>query len=408
MAENVNVDSFRRILCLELDNPGKGNVLRAVKALEKRSDVYYVGPDYILSCDSVSPRGSVLPDDPSDVGWAEDIIELTDAWQIETGSSAIKVGVLDSGIDVTHPDLQGRVNISLSRNYVNDSYSATVDPLGHGTHVAGIIGGAGNNNIGIRGVCQNITLVSLRVIDLNLVTYSSTVTEAINYAEANDIPILNLSIDAQDVGHISLFQALADYSGILVCAAGNDGIDIDIHTGVYPGSLDNENIICVGATTQGNLRHTHSNYGQVDVDLFAPGDLISSCFPKTKCSASNCLYNGHISHGYHFMSGTSMATPFVTGAAALMLSAHPNLSVSTTIALILNNAKTYASLDNLCVTEGILNVKNILNARALHTDSCYYQSVNSSRHRVNCGSCNYSILEPHAWDGAGGCLLCSY
>lgn len=356
MNRNIDVDSFRRILCLKLANPGKGNVLRAVMALEQREDVYSAEPNYIL------PFGPVLPDAPSDIGWGFEEIELSYAQQIESGSSAVKVGIVDTGIDVSHPDLQNRVNTSLSRNFVDDSYSATTDPVGHGTHIAGIIGGTGNNTLGIEGICQNITLVSLRVVDASRYSTAGTVANAINYAEGNDISILNLSIDPDAIGSYLLHQALAVYSGVVVCAAGNDNVNTDSWP-IIPGSWEYDNIICVGASTQANVKAPSSNYGQETVDLFAPGKGVSSCFPRALCASSNCSVDGHITYGYHFLSGTSMAAPMVTGVIALMISADSSLTCSDIKPLILNNVKNYAAFADLCVSGGVLNAKNIFSSQ---------------------------------------------
>lgn len=396
MSTNINENAFRTILCLELETPGKGKVLQAIRALEQRSDVYYVGPDYILPCGPVSP--DILP-----LGWGFEAIELSYAQQIETGSSSVKVGVLDSGIDASHPALQGRVNTSLSRNFASDSYSATTDPLGHGTHVAGIIGGVGNNS---PGICKNVTLVSLRVADATNFISASAVANAINYAEGNGIPILNISLEADTQGITALQQALANYSGVAVCAAGNNNINADLGS-VIPGSMTYDNIICVGASTQGNAKASFSNYGQVAVDLFAPGDGISSCFPRSLCSSSNCTVSGHISYGYHFMSGTSMAAPMVAGVAALMLSADGSLTCSEIKALILDNVKDYAAFSNICVSGGILNAKNIFSLHSMHRKHAYYVYASSNVHRRCCYKCSTTVLEPHVYDSTGSCLLCS-
>lgn len=420
MNKNVKTETFKTILCLELETPGKENVLQAVKALQQREDVYYVGPDYIISLNL--PRGTVASGRSSNVGWHMDAIDLNDAWQIETGSNTVKVGVLDTGIDANHPDLQGKVDTSLSRNFAPDGVSATTDPFGHGTHVAGIIGGSGNNSLGIRGVCQNITLVSLRVMypnpggptieNPNLeYTTPLIVANAINYAEANNIPILNLSINAGNQypqEQFVLRTALENYSGLAICSSGNKGFNTDLTEGSNPATAEGyDNIISVGASTPQNTRADFSNYGKVTVDLFAPGDTIASCYSTTVCMSSGCTESGHLSHGYHVRSGTSMATPLVTGVVALVVSSHPNLSANEIISLILDNTTPYAALTNYCVTGGILNAYDTLNDPAIHNMN-RYRYINASRHKVSCASsaCNYYYWEPHAYDGTGTCMIC--
>ena len=366
--KNVKTETFKTILCLELETPGKANVLQAIESLKQRKDIYYVGPDYILPLNLT--RGPVTPDVPSNVGWHTYAIDLSSAWQVETGSSSVKVGVVDTGIDASHPALQGKVNTNLSRNFAPDSVSATTDPYGHGTHVAGIIAGSGNNSHGISGVCQNITLVSLRVfyrkqsVSNDPYTTAGIVAEAIDYANEMNIPILNLSlgvvvVGVGNLGITSLSTAIIDYSGLVVCAAGNDAYNLDLEADYYPATLEHDNIISVGAATSQYTVASFSNYGHSKVDLFAPGSIVASCFSTSVCSSSGCTASGHLSYGYHFMSGTSMAAPMVTGVAALLLSSDSSLTSSEIKALILNNTESYSSFSGKCVTGGLLNAGNV-------------------------------------------------
>ncbi len=421
MNRNVNVDTFRTILCLKLETPGKGNVLKAIRALEQREDVYYAGPNYIITLDlptttsNDASRGVVLPDDLPTVhrGWGADAIDLGGAWMVETGSSAVKVGVIDTGIDVSHPGLDSRVNSSLSRNFAPDNISATTDPSGHGTHVAGIIGGEGNDTLGVGGVCQNVTLVSLRVFRYDdilnkYIADCDDVVAAINYADGANIPILNVSLGMDFGGHTSMEPALEDYAGIAVCCAGNRGLDSDTGIGYYPGIFELDNIICVGASTQQNEIWSLSNYGDESVDLFAPGHNIKSCYPRSLCASSGCTGDGHVAYGYHYMSGTSMATPYVTGTAALLLSSHPGLTVDKIKELILNNTTFYEDFEGYCVTGGLLNAQKALTDPEIH-QSFAYESISAIEHRKSCSECDYySCLEEHTFNTFGRCLYCNY
>ena len=422
MNRNVKVDTFRTILCLKLETPGKGNVLKAIRALEQREDVYYAGPNYIITLDlpvttsSDTSRSTASTNDLTDnIGWGAEAIDLSAAWGIETGKATVNVGILDTGIDITHPDLQGRVNTTLSRNFAPDNKSATTDGAGHGTHVAGIIGGAGNNTLGIRGVCQNVTLVSLRVLHYyalqdKYITDCQTVARAIIYAEQENICILNMSFGVPDELQNTVEQALHGYSGIAICSAGNDNLNTDDNNGgSYPGVSDISNVICVGASTQQNVRWSNSdvgsNYGKQKVDLFAPGHEIASCYPTELCEGSECDDDKHIANGYHYLTGTSMATPYVTGVVALMLSSH-DVSPSTVKWIILNRTEQYAAFRNLCVSGGLLNAYNALNDPTLHTIDG--SPINATRHRAFCTECNYSAVGYHAYDGTGNCLICGY
>ncbi len=422
MNRNINTETFKTILCLELETPGKENVLKAVKALEQREDIYYVGPDYFISFDvpeeSVeldASRGPVTPEDdiPSDIGWHTNAIELSDAWEITTGNSNVKIGVLDSGIDASHPELQGKVDTVLSENFAPDNVEATTDRDGHGTHVAGIIAGNGNNSFGAIGVCQNVTLVSLRVDGVGATI--TTLIAAIAHAYQNNIPILNISLkviteDEADEAAVKtiLESALNSYSGLAICAAGNDGHNCDMQGGIIPAILDCDNIISVGASTALNTVASFSNYGATTVDIFAPGSIIASCFPQSLCSQTGCSRPGHLGYGYHIKNGTSMAAPMVAGVAALMLSADSSLTSSEIKSMIMSNDKNYSAFSSKCVSGGQLNAKNIFSLHSMHNAYLYYVPVSSNRHQQRCDKCNTVILEPHAWDGAGGCYLCGY
>ena len=154
---SIKAEEFNQVLCVELLEPGKENVVAAIKSLSARSDIIYAGPDYEISLFAVTPNDPYYNQQS-----ALSKIQLPQAWSYSTGSASITVGVLDSGIDGDHPDLVNNINTSLSRNFVNDTYSCLDDPNGHGTHVAGIIAARGNNALGVAGVAWNIKLASLR------------------------------------------------------------------------------------------------------------------------------------------------------------------------------------------------------------------------------------------------------
>lgn len=362
MNRNIDVDSFRRILCLKLANPGKGNVLRAVMALEQREDVYSAEPNYICQgIDPVETQAVVRPGDEI-YGWAAEKIQQEEAWEIETGSSTVLVGVVDTGIDAYHPELSNRVNASLSRNYVDDGNPATVDLFGHGTHVAGIIAAKYNNDeLNFSGVCQNVTLVSLRITNDLFYFELGNLVSAINYANSVNIPILNLSLKAWSNDLTCLQQATINYSGLMICAAGKGGYSIN-DGGSAPAYYDYAHIISVGASTSTDARYANSNYGNVAVDLFAPGEGILSTFPRSLCPSTGCDSPDHLRYGYHRMTGTSQATPFVTGVAALILAHNPNADRLTIKAKILNGVDQISGLAGYCVTGGRLNAYRALSS----------------------------------------------
>ena len=416
MNQDIDIDGFQRILYLKLATPGEGNVLRAVAALEQRDDVYSAAPDYIFQ--ALEPQAVAATEASATAGiWADDKIQLEDAWEIETGSSSVRVGILDSGIDASHPELNNRVSTTLSRNFSGDGRSATQDPTGHGTHVAGIVGAKNNNNdyYNFSGVCQNVTLVSLRVIHEDGYVRCSAAVNAVDYAEDNDIPILNLSFmvtihESFEFIDDALRTAISNYSGILVCAAGNDNRDLQYVDEIYgqhavPAIWDFDNIITVAASNQSDARwitttSEGSNYDTatavVDrkVDIFAPGSEILSCFPQSLCSNSNCTHSGHVSYGYHYMSGTSMAAPFVTGVAALILASHPDATPAIIKSAILYSDDNISNFSSYCFSGGRLNAYKAIISKTVHNELTY-TSMGAVYHQATCNDCGATWQEEH-------------
>ena len=382
-----------RILCLNLDKHSKENVLNVINELIKYDDVLYAGPDYLVSALSAATN-----DEYCDSQWAIDALKLQDSWQYGKGSSDIVVGILDTGINGSHPDLSDAIATSLCRDFTSGEEVAVTHPTdlnGHGTHVAGIVGAVGNNNTGITGVNWNIRLASLRVLNEIGQGSLSAIAQAITFADNNNIPILNLSLGwtAESCNDFALNSAIESYDGLLICAAGNDNSNNDGIETVFPASFDYPNIISVGSHDQDNNKSDFSNYGKTSVDIYAPGSEIISTFPVSKCEKSytfsdgtrlcemaqicvilfsahknnnnlsweeidnnfseianiyfkgintprDCLSTVHIESGYHNMDGTSMATPHVSGVAALLLSINPNLTAAQLKSAILNGAET--------------------------------------------------------------------
>ncbi len=286
--------------------------------------------------------------------WAIQKVELDKAWDIYTGSSNVTVGVIDSGIDVSHYDLSNNIDTTLSTSLNPDLLSGLDDNNGHGTHVAGIIGALGNNGYGICGSCWDVNIASLRVAS----TYGTGPSEtallnSFEYAENNQIQFLNISLGKyafpfSDIDYFS--NAFSSYNGLSICAAGNgneleqeQGINLDdnsFNAKFYPACFLGPNIISVGASNKTDGKYGDSNYGRFSVDLFAPGEDIKSTFPN----------NNFVSY-----SGTSMATPLVTGTAALLKSIDPSLTLFQIKSAILNNVDVVDSLYNLCLSHGRLN-----------------------------------------------------
>lgn len=366
---DLDTANYHQILCLTLEEKGKQNVLDTIAEVIQHPDVIYAGPDYILHTDSITPNDPYVDDQ-----WAVSKIQLPQAWSITTGSDTVLVGVIDSGIDRSHPELYNRVSTTLSRDFTSNSGqtgNSCTDSDGHGTHVAGIIGAVGNNGQGISGACYNVTMVSLRVFDDSGNGNLGYVLDAIDYASAAGIPILNMSLSVRPIISAESIQefkdALEAYPGLVICAAGNvssGGINID-ESPRYPAAYGIDNLITVGASNSVDAKCGFSNYGATAVDLFAPGDDILSCYPVGLCQNgthdekySTHFYGG--ADGYHLMSGTSMAAPYVTGVAALILAKYPTLSPAQIKARILENVDPISALSGYCSTGGRLNAYKAL------------------------------------------------
>ena len=350
----VDADKYRQILCLELEQPGKANVMKAIVALSKRSDVLYAGPDYPIYIDEAETNAASSTINQ----WSLTKINASGAWNITEGSSQVVVAVADTGIKGTHPNLVNRINASLCRDFTSGSTvvaNPPTDPNGHGTHVAGIIGSQSTSGVPITGVCKNVTMVSLRVFDSNGYGYSSHLASAIDYSISKSIPTFNFSgrwyktIDNVDNSYYNypLKASIANYPGLFVCASGNEGEDNDSEQ-VYPANFDLPNLITVASSTSNDTLSSFSNYGKTTVNLVAPGSNIISLYTN--------------SSGYISMNGTSMATPHVTGVAALIRAVNRELTAPEIKALILGNVDKIDALSTKCSTGGRLNAYKAVRA----------------------------------------------
>ena len=322
----IDFDKFNRILLLKLNEKSKVNVLRGIKELEKRPEVLSAEPDQEIETASI-PDDSKISEQ-----WALNNIKAYDTWNIANDASQVIVGVLDTGIDGAHKDLKDNIYKPSSEDDIShmdfttdkelgDRVLTPTDPVGHGTHVAGIIGAKGNNEMGVAGMCWKGKLVSLRVIDENKIFKHEWFARAVDYANNKNIPIINCSFGNKTFNS-SFERSIKSYKGLVVCAAGNSNDDNNIKP-VYPASYESDNIISVGAIDVNNEKRSSSNYGINTVDIYAPGTDILSTKPNNE---------------YTNKSGTSMAAPFVTGTAALMLAANRNLTTKQLKEAIINGA----------------------------------------------------------------------
>ncbi|HEX3281110.1 MAG TPA: S8 family serine peptidase [Pyrinomonadaceae bacterium] len=359
---------------LRLAHMAPERTLDAIEALNKQADVLYAEPNYLLHPD-------LTPNDPrftSNELYGLNKIGAPAAWSITQGSSAIVVGVIDEGIDKTHLDLAANIWVNPGETpgdgidndgngFVDDvngynfaANSGTIPGEFHATHVAGTIGAVGNNGIGVVGVNWNVRLMSLRFINgssgdtanaIRAVNYAKLMKDlwdSSGHAKGANVRVLNNSYGGGGFDQ-SFLDAIksANQSGILfVAAAGNAPDDPEPNNdivGHFPSNYDVANVIGVAATDSADNLSTFSHYGPNTVPLGAPGTAILSTTPG---------------NNYQSVSGTSMASPHVAGAAALLLAANPNLTVQQLRSLLLYNGDLDAALAGLTFTGRRLNVGN--------------------------------------------------
>jgi subtilisin family serine protease len=365
-----------------------------IEKMKKNPHVYRVEPNYTIK-PLVFPNDSEYANNDYSKFWGLDKIQAFDAWDITTGSNDVVIAVIDTGIDYTHPDLADNIwrnEIECSgvdnedddgNGYIDDCIGYDMhdrdnDPVdydGHGTHVAGIIGAVGNNNLGISGVNWRVKLLPCKIFDNdgggNYVL--SAAIECLNYIvklkkRGVNIVASNNSWAASPGVYLGdiLKDAIQESvnAGILfITAAGNEGSNNDktcisdpYCQHVYPCDyeLDNDGIICVTATDQNDELPWYANYGVNSVDIAAPGDAVYSA--TTTQETLFTLSAGH----YKYESGTSMAAPFVAGAVGLLKSKYPDLNWRDVKASILMNGDILPSLQNQILTESRLNLLSML------------------------------------------------
>ncbi len=299
------------------DKIGAGLLLRRLKSL---AGVRYVETDYPIR-QTVEPNDPMFSNQYQHFQENDHDIDSTAAWDQKTSCS--KVAVLDSGVQTDHPDLEGKIwknsketpgndRDDDKNGYIDDYYGVDLrddtgsggDNNGHGTHVAGIIGARGNNGKGLAGICWSATIMPLKFLGANGQGFTSDGIKGIDYAISKGAKIINCSFGSDDKS-AAFEEAIvrAKESGVLlVVASGNDGQNIDQRP-TYPASFTETNILTVGASNIDDDLATYSNYGKTSVDLLAPGDEILSTY---------------LDSSYKRLSGTSMATPMVSGVAAML------------------------------------------------------------------------------------------
>lgn len=337
--------------------------------------VEYAEPDYVYNLYAtpvdtyysllygLHNTGQTVGGDP---GTADADIDAPEAWDVIT-TTTLPIAVCDSGLRRTHEDISGNLWTNpgeIAGNRVDDDRNGYVDDVqgwdfyfndadpndgnGHGTHVAGTIGAKGNNSKGVTGVNWNCKLVSLRIANNQGAISSTAAMNAINYCVGKGIKLSNHSWGGGGYSS-SMFNTISNARNaghLVIAAAGNGGADGigDNNDSVpqYPAGYNLDNIISVAAVDNDNRLASFSNYGATTVDLAAPGVLIASCYNTNNTA-------------YVYLDGTSMATPHVTGVAALVWGRNPSWTYSQVRSKLFSTVTPRSTLTGRCVTGGVVN-----------------------------------------------------
>jgi subtilisin family serine protease len=342
--------------------PAGVSVATGVQRYRAMQDVEDVEPNYVW-------RAFKSANDPKfSSQYALHKIQAPAAWDRSTGDADQVVAVIDSGVDYTHPELQanmwknpgevaGNGRDDDGNGYVDDvhgidPHNHDADPMDdndHGTHVAGVIGAATNNGSGIAGINWSVRIMALKFLGSGGGSTADAI-KCFEYVTMMKRRGVNVRVTSNSWGGSSYSDALknamdaAGNAGIIhTAAAGNEGFNNDT-TASYPANFNSPSIISVAASNASDDKPSFSNYGATSVDLAAPGDAILST----------------VRGGYATYSGTSMATPHVSGAAALMAAYNPSLSVAQIKAALLDTVDVLPQWRGHVLSNGRLNLARAL------------------------------------------------
>ncbi|MBK7977514.1 MAG: S8 family serine peptidase [Deltaproteobacteria bacterium] len=346
----------------------------AIASLSKNPLVQYAEPNHIV-------HTLATPNDPSysllygmnntgqTGGTADADIDAPEAWDVTTGSSSVLVGDIDTGLDYNHPDLAANVwtnpgevagnGIDDDANgYVDDVHGINTitgsgDPMDdneHGTHTAGTIGAVGNNGVGVVGVAWNVKILPCKFLNAGGSGSIADATECLQYTTSKGVRLTSNSWGGG--GYDQSFQdalTAAETAGILFIAAAGNAASNNDAVANYPSNYPNANVIAVAATDHNDALASFSSYGATTVDVAAPGVNTYSTVPVSMGS-------------YASLSGTSMATPHVSGLAALIWSQNPSLTAAQVKSRILLTTEAKPGLAGKVLTGGRINAYQALTA----------------------------------------------
>ncbi|OQB36232.1 MAG: Halolysin precursor [Euryarchaeota archaeon ADurb.Bin165] len=348
----------------------------AIKALSALPGVLYAEPDYILSIDRTSNdpdlwrqwgiqnTGQVFKEG-SPQGKAGSDGKVTGAWDIITSSGDVIVAVLDTGVDYTHPDLKSNMWTGPSGEHGYNVIAGNPDPMddnGHGTHCAGIIGAAGDNGTGGSGIAWQTKLMAVKAIGADGKAYTSDIIKGIEYAKTAGADIISCSFGGPENSQV-LYETISGTPALFICAAGNQAKDND-KVPHYPSSYQLPNVIGVAATTASDILVSSSNYG-TSVHLAAPGgEMYSTALTMPDGSR------------YRYMTGTSQATAFVAGMAALIKNADKSLTNPEIRTLMITSSDAVPALQGKVAANGRVNLTAALAGSSKEGEIILHQGWN--------------------------------
>lgn len=377
------------------------------KAIEEYKQIYgieAVQPNFYYRL-ALTPNDPLFPNSGM---YGLQRISAPSAWDLTTGSHSVVIANIDTGIRYTHEDLAANMWTNageVPNNGIDDDGNGFIDDYygydfryndpdpwdenGHGTHTAGTSGAVGNNGLGVTGVSWNVKIMAIKIYSASGTdSTSAMLINAYNYVRMMKNRGVNIQVTnnsyadcpeacGYDQATKDALDALGNAGVLNVFAAGNNGRNIDTQP-IYPASYNSPHILSVASSTSTDARSSFSNYGNISVDLAAPGSGILS---TTRSSNSS----------YGTMSGTSMATPHAAGAAALLSAYNPSLSTASLKATLMNTVDVLPAWNGMVKSNGRLNIFNALQNQ---TVCSFNLSQNSQNVRLKGGIFNVSVTAP--------------
>ena len=398
--------------------PAGTSVEETLAKLKRDDNIEFAEPNLIYTLDSTeTPKGAGNP--PNDLHeklWGLDNtgqtggtpgadVHIKEAWEVTTGNKGPLISVIDSGIDYDHPDLKANMwvnpgeipgdGIDNDNNGVVDdvhgynAFADNGDPWdghSHGTHCAGTIAAVGNNGEGVTGVMQEANLMAVKIFSDSGSTSTDAIVRGILYSAKMGADITSNSWGGKRRSE-AIYEAFKSHPGLHVVAAGNSAYDNDKKDN-FPSNYDLDNIVAVAATNHIDQRASFSQWGATKVDVAAPGRNIWSTVPMGK---------------YGMKSGTSMATPHVSGGAGLILSAYPEASNEEIKQRLIYGSDRLPSMLGITASNGRVNF-----ATSLQDDSVAPGAPNDFETEevgIRGGSVSWTSVGNDKWSGGAAPLV---